>query len=115
MYRSLRSRATTFEYLDAAQLVKHYFGLNKYCKDNDVVDAALLYLYWEPLDADRYAELSRHTEEVERFKESVDDPVVRFETMTYAELWASWDGLGWPPWLATHTAELRSRYAVTLS
>ena len=114
MYRNLKGPAMSFEYLDVAQLVKHYFGLNKYCQANSIHDAALLYLYWEPQDAGQYEALSRHAEEVDRFRAAVSDPVVRFETMTYAELWASWDDLGQPPWLRTHVAELRSRYAVGL-
>lgn len=114
MYRNTKSGTESFEYLDAGQLVKHYFGLQKHCTDKGDREATLLYLYWEPEDADRHPELGRHSEEVARFSAAVSDPVVAFEPLTHATLWSSWDELNEPAWLREHVAELRTRYAVRL-
>jgi hypothetical protein len=103
MYRALKTGQLRFFYLDTAQLLKHYFGLKRFCEKNGVPEATLLYLYWEPEDADRYEELRDHAKEA-----------AGFETMTYGELWASWDGLSSPSWLRAHLVELRRRYAVSL-
>ena len=50
-----------------------------------------------------------------QFRQSVSDPAVSFETLTYPELWASWDKLAEPAWPRGHVAALRERYAVTLA
>lgn len=114
MYRALKNGATSFTYVDAAQLVKHYFGLRKYCKENTVREATLLYLYWEPEDADQHAELRDHAEEAKEFRKAISDPVITFETMSYPQLWSTWDELSQPSWLSEHVAELKNRYAVRL-
>jgi hypothetical protein len=54
MYERLCRGPETFRYVDAAQLVKHYFGLKAWCERNGGRRATLLYLYWEPLEADRH-------------------------------------------------------------
>ena len=115
MYERLKDEPEAFTYLDAAQLVKHYFGLKTYCGKNAVGEATLLYLYWEPEDADRYPELGAHAREAAELKEAVSDPAVSFETLSYPELWASWSELAEPAWLRDHVAALRERYAVSLA
>jgi hypothetical protein len=114
MYRDVKRGARQFSYLDTAQLTKHYFGLKKHCEKHHIDHAALLYLYWEPENGDQYKKICDHAAEVADFRESVTDPVVQFEAMTYSDLWASWDGLTEPSWLHPHLVELRRRYAVPL-
>jgi hypothetical protein len=114
MYERLREDPSAFTYLDAGQLVKHYFGLKRYCEKAGGLQATFLYLYWEPLDADRHAELRQHRDEVERFRQTVHDPSTTFRAMSHPELWKEWDVLREPSWLAAHVAELRKRYALAL-
>ena len=63
-----RQRAGTggYCYLDAAQLIKHAFGL-AHCFPS----STLLYLYWEPRNASEFDEFKAHREEVARFAEEV--------------------------------------------
>jgi hypothetical protein len=107
MYERLKDEPEAFTYLDAAQLVKHYFGLKTYCSKT-AGRATLLYLYWKPEDADEgYPELGVHAREAVEFREGVCDPVVAFETLTYPDLWESWSELSQPSWLGDHVAALR--------
>lgn len=89
----LRSGEARFEYLDAAQLVKHAFGL--------VTDArrrnrkpALLYLYAEPSQlggaAMPVAAVQAHRREVATFAAEVSGAEVEFSAVSYREWLASW-------------------------
>ena len=49
---ALVERPDTYRLLDAAQLVKHAFGLARRFPHEPAV---LLYLFWEPADAEAYA------------------------------------------------------------
>jgi hypothetical protein len=113
-YRELVEQPNQYTHLDAAQLIKHYFGLNAYRRKADLAEATLLYLYWEPEDAADWPELRAHRDEVERFARTVGDPQVRFESMTYPDLWSAWSRLSTPPWLGEHVAALEERYRVRL-
>jgi len=96
--------------LDAAQLVKHAFGLMRCYPGRRVT---LLYLYWEPLNAVDYPLFEEHRRETAEFANRVADPRLAFEAMTYNELWSSWDDPA-PRWLRAHLEDLRARYAVTI-
>ncbi len=100
----------TYRRLDAAQLVKHAFGL-MHCYPGRRL--TLLYLYWEPLNARDYPLFAEHRRETAAFAERTAGPRLTFEAMTYNELWSSWDAAA-PPWLSTHLRDLRTRYAVTI-
>ena len=115
MFQHLKQAPATFKFLDAAQLVKHYFGLKTSCKKQGITDATLLYLYWEPGDPDRHPEFADHAREVEEFKRAVSDPVVTFQAFGLPELWASWFELREPAWLHDHVIALRERYAFSLA
>jgi hypothetical protein len=89
----LRSGAELFRYLDAAQLVKHAFGL--------VTDGArkgkkpvLVYLYAEPAARNGQpidpATFASHRREIHRFAEAVRGAAVAFESISYREWIASW-------------------------
>ncbi len=115
MYERLKGEPEAFTYLDAAQLVKHYFGLKTYCRKNAVGEATLLYLYWEPEDADQYSELGAHAREADDFRNAVSDPAVTFETLSYPKLWAYWGEPAEPARLRDHVAALRERYTFSLA
>lgn len=102
----------SYVWLDAAQLIKHAFGLTNpqtfCCKS-----ATLLYLYWEPLNAARYSEFSEHRREIEKFAKRVCGSSPSFKAMSYPELWSRW-GQTAPDWLMKHLDNLKSRYGVCI-
>lgn len=93
--------------LDAAQLVKHAFGLMR-----NHPRAVLLYLYWEPLNA-HLAPFVEHRAEIAAFSDKVATSGVPFRAMSYHALWAIWAQAA-PPWLSAHLEDLRARYAVEI-
>lgn len=108
----LMAASHTYCCLDAAQLIKHAYGLAN-CYPHDAV--TLLYLFWEPSDADMHPIFVEHRAEAETFKREVRDDQVSFEFMSYPELWARWDALpGAPSWLPSHVKNLRQRYALAI-
>lgn len=107
----LRDAPTTYRCLDAAQLIKHAFGLARSYPDRAVT---LLYLWWEPLNPDADHAFDRHRAEVAAFADRVAGSVPAFEGMSYSELWDQWEYAGLPAALARHLSDVRARYAVTL-
>ena len=97
-----------YRLLNVSQLIKHAFGLAKQRLTENV---ALVYLYWEPLDADLSPLFGQHRDEISAFAERVSGGSPSFEAMTYHELWAAWDSLG-NTVLSNHVRNLRSRYEV---
>lgn len=93
MRDSLRAGAIAFEYLNAAQLVKHAFGL--------VTDAgrsstqpALVYLFAEPSHRGGQAispeALTAHRREIATFADAVSGAEVRFAALSYRDWLANW-------------------------
>jgi hypothetical protein len=97
-----------YRWLDAAQLVKHAFGLAYTFPDRPVT---LLYLFWEPSNPEAYPIFAEHRAEVTRFAASVGGGPA-FISMSYPELWRSWDACSEPDWLQAHVGRLRGRYGV---
>lgn len=89
----LRSGNNVFTYLDAAQLVKHAFGLitegNRISKK-----PVLLYLYAEPALRGTSAitpdTLARHRAEIVNFAAAVAGAAVRFAACSYREWLVGW-------------------------
>lgn len=102
-----------FRLLDAYQLIKHYLGLTLSYRDRALT---LVYLYWEPRNADSLPIFAKHREEVECFRAVVaGDHTCSFEALSYAEHWCELDRLAEKPsWLGAHLVELRRRYDVAL-
>jgi hypothetical protein len=102
-----------FRLLDAYQLVKHYLGLSLTYGERRLT---LVYLYWEPTNADTAPVFAQHRNEIERFRELVaDDASCRFEALSYANHWRELDaGAEKPTWLDAHLVELRRRYKVAV-
>lgn len=95
MRDALGSRAITFSHLDAAQLVKHAFGLvteGRRLRKAPI----LLYLFAEPHRRGN-VEISQetlklHRDEIAQFSTSVANAEVRFVACSYLEWLAEWDG-----------------------
>jgi hypothetical protein len=100
-----------YRHLDAAQLVKHVFGLGLCFAEREVT---LLYLYWEPRDAEQFVELRQHREEVARFADDVNGARPAFKALSYRDLWRSWNGLPSPSWLPEHLGALMQRYDIRI-
>jgi len=118
LYELLKVRPERFCYLDVGQLVRHYFGLAKQTSEGGAharKRALLIYLYWEPDDADDQDACLRHRDEVEAFKQIVADPGVPFVALTHRQLWESWKTQrDQPEWLPKHVSLLEARYAVAV-
>jgi hypothetical protein len=98
-----------YSWLDAAQLVKHAFGITHTFPGKP---ATLLYLFWEPSNTKAHPFFAEHRAEVTRFAASVDGGGPKFVAMSYPELWESWDAYPEPKWLQIHVGRLRERYGV---
>ena len=111
LYDTLKKAPETFTWLDAAQLVKHFFGITN--RKHDLLNPQLAYVYWEPTDASRFVEYREHRDEVERLREIVDgDSLLGFLAIRYADLWNEWSELN--PQAANHVERLRGWYEIAL-
>jgi hypothetical protein len=99
-----------YKWLDAAQLIKHGFGLAKTFPDKAV---SLCYLYWEPANPESSPAFAEHRAEIAEFADRVAGSTPSFFALSYPELWSSWRPEA-PPWLSRHIDELEARYLVTL-
>lgn len=115
---------STYSYLHAAQLVKHYFGLAQFRRPTGM-PVTLLYLYWLPSN---WSEITvaggkgsvvnpflQHEREVQRFAEAVKDDRetgIAFESMGTLELFAQWGNVELHPSNKEHLGLLRARYEV---
>ena len=95
MRDALRSCDVAFAYLDAAQLVKHAFGLVTEGNRLGKVPV-LLYLYAEPAMRGAHAiapeTLVQHRAEINGFAAAVARAAVRFAACSYREWFAGWTG-----------------------
>jgi len=107
MLRLVAGEGHHYRCLDAAQLIKHAFGL----AHNADRPATLVYLYWEPMDAGLSPLFAEHRREIAEFAERVAGSNLKFEAMSYPELWSDWDNSG-DDRLVAHVAALRARYEV---
>lgn len=106
------SRQGAPQLLDRAQLVKHYFGLNRLKQaEPGAKELTLLYLFWEPVNWTEIAECRQHRDELAEFASKVADSAIPFRWTTYSQLWGEWMEI---PALAEHVSGLRARYEVGL-
>lgn len=96
-------------HLDVAQLVKHYLGLSNVRKKGQ--RCVLLYLYWEPVNAEEIPEYRVHRKEVAQLVERFFSSSIELKAMRYAELWNAWREI---PSLRQHAEHLRARYEVAI-
>lgn len=102
-----------FQFLDAYQLVKHFLGLACTFPGRPL---RLVYLYWEPLHADRLLRFRKHREEVAAFRSLVEgDSTCVFQALSYPEHWEELSAIDRPPaWLPSHLDMVRRRYVVEI-
>lgn len=105
------AKTPEFCLLDGYQLIKHYLGLRKTFPDQSLT---LVYLYWEPLNADSEPVFCQHRAEVARFAALVTgDETCGFVHASYSDLWREWAGMALAPdWLRTHVELLKRRYEI---
>lgn len=108
MYR-LMGEPRRYRWLDAAQLVKHAFGIAHTFPDRPTT---LFYLFWEPSNADSHSIFAEHRAEVTLFAASIAGGGPSFVAMSYPELWRAWGADNKPEWVAGHAGRLRARYGV---
>ena len=102
----LNADPLSYSALDAAQLIKHAFGLMNSAGQG----ATLVYLFWEPDDSERHEIFRRHREEIARFEEQTRSEDLRFISFSYPELWGTWK-ISQRKGLIEHTDRLRRRYS----
>lgn len=107
----LVEKPRSYQWLDAAQLVKHAFGLAYTFRDQPVT---LIYLFWEPSNPEAYPIFAEHRAEVTQFAASITGSGPEFAAMSYPELWKLWDSCTEIEWLPAHVARLKARYAVAI-
>jgi hypothetical protein len=109
MYERLKDDPCHFTHVDSAQLVKHYLGI-RHALAEKKAPKVLVYVYWEPMNAEDFDAYRAHRSEIREFSGEVKDSEIRFEAITYSELWDSWDST--PNWVGTaqHIENLRERY-----
>ena len=113
VYVELKANPRLFKFLDAAQLVKHYLGMRK-TLGSVKTEQALLYVYWEPVNASDIEEFCRHRDEVSRLTEALGGGQMKFIARSYRQLWAEWrDRSNWAGKEA-HLYYLEQRYSFSI-
>jgi len=110
-YKRLVENPRRFRFLNAAQLIKHYLGIKNGLGGRPAI---LLYLYWEPSNADTSGLFAAHREEVAQFGGELADSEVQFQSLSYPELWSQWEAQESPSWLSAQVTALRERYSVAI-
>ena len=105
----LRANPTDYDYLDAAQLIKHGFGMTNVIAGR----AVLLYIFWEPLDAAYHERFKLHRDEIKRFGANVAGDAIKFKAISYPELWKLWSTAA-DSTLQAHGQLLARRYGGSL-
>lgn len=100
-----------YQHVDLAALIKYATALGHTFPDRS---STLLYLYWEPLDAEAYDAFRHHQQELDALTTAVGGARVDFAAKSFGRLWQDWSERTSPAWLADHVARLRRRYAVAL-
>jgi hypothetical protein len=110
--QDLRARPTRYRHLDLGCLVKYALALGRTFPDRSTT---LLYLFWEPLNAEQFDEFRRHRAELAALGEEVRGARVVLQAKSFNALWREWAERRQPTWLAGHVARLRARYGVTIA
>jgi hypothetical protein len=107
----LRAAPGSYRHVDLGALVKHALALGRTFPDRATT---LVYLFWEPVDADQFVEFRRHRAELATLVRAVEGAGVTFSAQSFDALWREWSRQGAPAWLAAHLARLRARYLVAI-
>jgi hypothetical protein len=96
------------QFFDAAQVIKHAFGLLSCYGTRDV---RLVYVYWEPWNAGDWPECRQHREEADATAAKIMRSTVQLIPMSYRELWDEWESQNSAP----HLQYIKSRYDLEVS
>ena len=107
----LRQQAQPYRHVDPGALIKFALALGRTFPDRPTT---LLYLYWEPLNGDRFEEFCRHRQETAELADATRDARVTFVPQCVQAMWQEWAGRTAPSWLADHVGRLRARYCVSV-
>lgn len=84
-------------HLDVAQLLKHSMALIKYnltranyIQTKKSAKPILLYIYWEPKNANEYRIFDDHRKEIENFSNQIKD-FIDFKSISYPEFWKKFE------------------------
>jgi hypothetical protein len=107
------AHVSEFRLLDAYQLIKHYLGLTLEYQERP---RKLVYLYWEPANAEEIPIFAQHRNETDRFTELVaGDPSCAFTALSYPEHWLELETIpDAPDWLHSHLTQLRDKYLIEI-
>lgn len=109
--RDLTGGTVTFGHLDAAQLIKHAYGLVTEGKRIGL-RPVLYYIFDEPVEragkAIDYLEHNAHRKEIAAFADKVRDQFVRFAACSYTQ-WLE----KWPDELSGHADAVRNRFNIS--
>ncbi len=112
LLQQLRAGPSAYRHVDLGGLVKYALALGRTFPDRLTT---LLYLFWEPLDADQFDEFRRHRAELAGVADAVAGARVRFQATSFETLWRDWSERRAPHWLGGHVGRLRSRYSVSIA
>jgi hypothetical protein len=99
----LRVEPNHYDFIDAAQLVKHALGLLTCYGGREVL---LVYLFWEPRNSANWQECVHHRNEADDLANRVNGCSVRLRPMSYREIWAEWKDQG----TTSHSTYVHTRY-----
>jgi len=96
--------------LEAGQLLRHALGIARQHADRE---CHLVYVWWEPLDAQELPEAIEHRAEIADLQARVGDASPRLRALTYRELLDEWER-GDDGGAGEHIRALRARYELSL-
>jgi hypothetical protein len=108
----LRTEPQHFRHIDPGALIKFALALGRTFPERPTT---LLYLYWEPLDADQFEEFCRHRKEAIELADAVRGARVAFASQSFDAMWREWAARAAPSWLPDHVGRLRARYCVSIA
>ena len=113
LMKKINNNQINFNYLDAVQLLKHFYGI---CYEKNNKNKVLFYLYWEPEHLKNKSPYDVHRQEINKFSNFVkNDELLEFEVMTYQELWDYWKKDTNNKKLIGYIENLEKRYNISLS
>jgi hypothetical protein len=107
----LRQEPQHYRHVDPGALIKFALALARTFPDRPTI---LLYLYWEPVNAERFDEFCRHRNETAELADAVRGTRVSFDPQSFEAMWREWAARGAPSWLADHVHRLQARYCVSI-
>lgn len=112
LIEKIRNNQVEFKYLNAVQLLKHFYGI---CYEKNDKNNILLYLYWEPENLKNKSPYDIHRKEISKFNDFVEvDDLLEFKVMTYQELWEFWRNNLNSNELLNYINKLEDRYSLNL-